>query len=77
MLLLKERELIQEYGKKLITSGLTTGSGGNISIFNREEGLIAITPSGMDYFEIELEDILVMNIQGEIIQGERKASSET
>ena len=39
MLLLKERELIQEYGKMLITRGLTTGSGGNLSLFNREKGL--------------------------------------
>ncbi|MFB0972934.1 MAG: L-fuculose-phosphate aldolase [Neofamilia sp.] len=77
MLLLKERELIQEYGKMLITRGLTTGSGGNLSLFNREKGLIAITPSGMDYFEIELEDILVMDINGEIVDGFRKASSET
>jgi L-fuculose-phosphate aldolase len=50
MKMLKERELVVEYGKKLITSGLTTGTGGNISIFNKEEGLMAISPSGIDYF---------------------------
>ena len=43
MLLVKEREQLVAFGKKLITSDLTTGSGGNISIFNRDEGLIAIT----------------------------------
>ena len=44
MLLAAEREAIVEHGKKLITSGLTTGSGGNLSIFNRQENLIAIRP---------------------------------
>lgn len=33
MLLKSERELIVEYGKKLIQSGLTKGTGGNISIY--------------------------------------------
>ncbi len=50
--------------KKLITSGLTKGTGGNLSIFNREEKLMAITPSGIDYFETQLEDIVVMDLNG-------------
>ncbi|HHX19661.1 MAG TPA: L-fuculose-phosphate aldolase [Clostridiaceae bacterium] len=77
MLLVKEREQLVAFGKKLITSDLTTGSGGNISIFNRDEGLIAITPSGMDYFETEVDDILVVNIDGEVVEGKHKPSSET
>ena len=36
MILQKERELIVEYGKKLITHGLTKGTGGNISIYNKD-----------------------------------------
>ena len=31
----------------MISSGLTKGTGGNISIFNREQGLVAISPSGL------------------------------
>ena len=46
MLLEKERKLVVEYGKKLVNLGLTKGTGGNISICNREEGLMAISPSG-------------------------------
>jgi L-fuculose-phosphate aldolase len=76
MLLVKEREELVAYGKKLITSGLTTGSGGNISIYNRDEGLIAITPSGMDYFETEMDDILIVNIEGDVVEGKHKPSSE-
>ncbi len=39
----KERELIVEYGKRLSTTGLTKGTGGNLSIYNREEKLMAIS----------------------------------
>ena len=46
MLLLEERMKVVEFGKKIITSGLTKGTGGNISIFNREKQLVAISPSG-------------------------------
>lgn len=76
MLLKKERELLVKYGKKLITNGLTKGSGGNISIYNREENLVAITPSGMDYFETEEDDIVIIDIDGNIIEGKHKPSSE-
>lgn len=77
MLLVKEREELVAFGKKLITSGLTTGSGGNISIYNSDDGLIAITPSGMDYFQTEPDDILIVDIEGNIIEGKHKPSSET
>ncbi|HLR35288.1 MAG TPA: L-fuculose-phosphate aldolase [Tissierellales bacterium] len=72
----KERELIVEYGRKLITHNLTTGSGGNISIFNREKGLVAISPSGLDYFETKPKDIVIVNLDGEVIEGDLKPSSE-
>lgn len=76
MLLSLERELIVEYGKKLITSGLTKGTGGNISIYNRRENLMAISPSGLEYFETKPEDVVVLNLKGEIVEGNRKPSSE-
>lgn len=76
MLLEQERNDVVTYCKKLITAGLTTGTGGNISIFNREAGLFAISPSGLDYFETTPEDIVVMNLNGEVVEGDRKPSSE-
>ncbi|MGL5904858.1 MAG: class II aldolase/adducin family protein, partial [Cetobacterium sp.] len=50
MLLEKERNELIIYGKKMITENLTKGTGGNLSIFNRETNLMAITPSGVGYF---------------------------
>ena len=48
MLLQQERELVQAYGLKMLEKGLTTGTSGNISVFNRKEGLYAMSPSSMD-----------------------------
>ncbi len=76
MLLERERVLLVEYGKKLITHRLTTGTGGNLSVLNREEGLIAITPTGLDYFLTEPEDIVVLRLEGEVVEGRRDPSTE-
>lgn len=76
MLLHKERTDIVRYGKQLISSRLTTGSGGNISIYNREEGLLALTPSSMCYSDITPEDILVLDVDGKVVEGTRRVSTE-
>lgn len=76
MLLQNERELIIEYGIKLVESELIKGTSGNISIFNREKGLVAITPSGIDYFKISSKDIVILDLKGKIIDGDKKPSSE-
>ena len=76
MLMKEERELIVEYGKKLISAGLTKGTGGNLSIFSRKERIFAITPSGIDYYDIKPEDVVVLNLKGEKVEGDMKPSSE-
>lgn len=65
-----------EYGRKLVSHNLTTGSGGNLSIIDRTGGLVAITPSGMDYDDIGPEDLVICSTSGEIVGGHRKPSSE-
>lgn len=76
MLLEQERQAICEYGCKLLTAHLTTGSGGNLSLFNRAENLIAIKPSGVPYFELKPDDVVVIDPQGNIVEGRLKPSSE-
>jgi L-fuculose-phosphate aldolase len=76
MRLNSERELIVEYGRKLIASNLTTGSGGNLSIFNRAENLIAIKPSGVDYLIMKPEDVVIVTPEGKIVEGTLTPSSE-
>lgn len=76
MILQSERELVVAYGKKLVETGLTVGTFGNLSVYNPEKKLMAISPSGMDYFETEPADVVVLTPDGEKIDGDRKPSSE-
>lgn len=76
MRLIEERNAIVHYGQKLITSHLTTGTGGNLSIYNRSEGLIAIKPSAVEYFMMRPEDVIVVTPEGEIVEGKLKPSIE-
>lgn len=71
-----EREQIVAYGKKLVTSGLTKGTGGNLSIFDPDSGLMLISPSGLDYFQTLPEDVVVADLDGAVVEGDRKMSSE-
>lgn len=77
MIMKKEREEIIKHAKLLVTQGLTKGTGGNLSICNREKGLMALTPSGLDYFIMKPEDVVVLDIQtGKVVEGDRVPSSE-
>ena len=76
MLMQEERELIVEYGKKMSAARLSTGTSGNISIYNAEKGLMAISPSGMDYFSTQPEDVVITDLEANIVDGARKPSSE-
>ena len=76
MLLERERIQVVDYCRRLATHHLTKGTGGNISAFNREAKLMAISPSGMDYFKTELEDVVVLDLTGKVVDGRRVPSSE-
>ena len=71
-----EKEQVVRYGKKLIDRRLTTGSGGNISVYNREKNLVAISPSGLDYYETTPEDIVILDMDGNLVEGKHRPSSE-
>ena len=76
MLLQKEREDVVKYCLEMYNRGLTVGTSGNISIFNREQGLVAISPSSMEYNEMTAEDVVVVDVNGKVVDGKRKPSSE-
>lgn len=70
--------MLVEAGKQLLGTGMTVATGGNASICKREEGLVAITPSGMNYQTLRAEDMCVLDLaSGEQIEGDRTPSSET
>lgn len=76
MLLQKERELVAAYGRKMSADRLCTGTSGNISIYVPEQGLMAISPSGIGYFDTRPEDVVVTDLEARIVEGTRKPSSE-
>lgn len=76
MLMEKERLDLIKFGKKLVEANLTKGTGGNLSVFDRKNGQVAITPSGIDFFEIRPEDIVILDLEGNKLEGTRVASSE-
>ena len=72
----KFKKLIVDTGRELYKQNLTIGTWGNISVLDPETDLVYIKPSGMDYNEITLEDIIVVDKKGKTIEGFRKPSIE-
>ena len=77
MLLEKQRQQIARVGRQLIDTSLTRATGGNLSIFDPESQLVALSPSGMDYHQVTPEDVTVITLQGEQVDGRGKPSSES
>lgn len=62
--------------KKAYDEKLMAGTSGNISAFCREKQLMVITPSSYDYSIMEEQDIVVVDLEGNVAGGHRKPSSE-
>ena len=57
--------------------GLVTFTWGNVSAIDRESGLFVIKPSGVDYDKLSPEDMVVMDLNGNKVEGKYKPSSDT
>lgn len=76
--LLKEQRIrVVEAGLEALRRGIVHGTAGNFSERDRISGLIAISPSGIPYPAITIEDVVVVDNRGNIIEGHRRPSSET
>ena len=56
--------------------GLVTFTWGNVSAIDREKGIIAIKPSGVEYDEMKEEDIVLVDLEGNVVEGNLKPSSD-
>ncbi len=74
MLMVREREEIVEYGVRMLKDALTVGTSGNLSV--RVGQNIAITPSGVDYERLRPEDICVITLDGDYLDGPENPSTE-
>ena len=72
---LKQR--VYEANMELPKHGLVTFTWGNVSEIDRETGLFAIKPSGVPYEELKTEDMVLMDLEGNKIEGKYNPSSDT
>ncbi len=70
------REEIAVVARRLISSGLVTGTSGNVSA-RTTEGDVLITPSGLDCSSMQPEDVVLVSVRGEVLEGSLKPSTET
>ena len=72
---LKKR--VYEANMLLPKHGLVTFTWGNVSGIDREKGLFVIKPSGVDYDKMKPEDMVVMDLEGNQVEGKLNPSSDT
>jgi L-ribulose-5-phosphate 4-epimerase len=63
--------------EELPRNGLVTWTGGNVSARDPESGLVAIKPSGIRYGQLTAESMVVLDLDGTIVEGDLKPSSDT
>jgi len=57
--------------------GLVTFTWGNVSAIDRARGLVAIKPSGVSYDALKAGDIVIVDLQGDVVEGTLRPSSDT
>ena len=76
MLLQELRTQVLEANLELVRQGLVLYTFGNASGVDREQGLVVIKPSGVDYDKLRPEDMVVVDLNGRPVDGAYKASSD-
>lgn len=76
MLVAELREQVLEANLELVRRGLVLYTFGNASGVDREQGLVVIKPSGVDYDDLRPEDMVVTDLNGVIVEGKLKPSSD-
>lgn len=61
----------------LVKHGLVIFTWGNVSAIDRSSGLVAIKPSGVSYESMKAEDMVIVDLDGKIVEGHYKPSSDT
>lgn len=65
-----------DWAKQAYADGLFEGTCGNLSAYDREQGIVVITPSGVAYDRYRPEDMVVIDLDGNVLEGKYKPSSE-
>jgi L-ribulose-5-phosphate 4-epimerase len=70
------REEVLEANLELVRRGLVLYTFGNASGISREQGLVAIKPSGVPYEKLQPEDMVITDLQGRVVDGDLRPSSD-
>lgn len=73
----KLKEQVYQANMQLPQYGLVTFTWGNVSGIDRETGLFVIKPSGVDYDKLKPEDMVVMDLEGNKVEGDLNPSTDT
>ena len=65
-----------DWAKRAYADGLFEGTCGNLSAYDREQGIVVITPSSVPYERYRPEDMVVIDLEGNVLEGDHKPSSE-
>lgn len=71
------KEKVFHANLELVKQGLVIYTWGNVSGIDREKGLVAIKPSGLDYDKMTADDMVVVDLEGNIVEGKLRPSSDT
>ncbi|MCD8372896.1 MAG: L-ribulose-5-phosphate 4-epimerase [Clostridia bacterium] len=71
------KKIVFEENLKLVKHGLVVLTWGNVSGIDRQKGLVAIKPSGVPYESMTAEDMVVVDMEGNVVEGRYKPSSDT
>lgn len=71
------KQQVYEANMELPAKGLVTYTWGNVSGIDREKKLVVIKPSGVPYEKLNASDMVVMNLDGEKVEGDLNPSSDT
>jgi L-fuculose-phosphate aldolase len=74
LLLEAERTAIVDYAQRMVRDRLVVGTSGNLSL--RRDDLIAVTPSGTDYDTMQPQDVAVVSMDGTLVDGNLKPTTE-
>lgn len=73
----KLKEEVFKANIDLVEHGLVIFTWGNVSAIDREKGLVVIKPSGVEYDVMKAEDMVVLDMDGNVVEGKMKPSSDT
>ena len=71
------KEKVWKANLDLVKHGLVIFTWGNVSAIDRASGLVVIKPSGVDYDTMKLSDMVVVDLDGKVVEGELNPSSDT